>query len=291
MLQTWRIIRALLAVLPAWMKSRLFKWAASFSVRRGSQLYPHIYRLPFNLLLKISQNINEARALRFVESLEGVHAPRLVGHAPTGDDKHYTTYTLMTWVDGDCASHIWDTLTPADKTRIVHELRTQVARMRKHTIGDLHGICAASGGIISDPRIPWLREEPEVIESSPQFFKHVWLGLDISWNVDTIRPAIQPLIEREDIPVVFCHGDILPKNIILPGGLEKWRAGSESAVLIDWEYAGWMPLPWEALKATWLITERDEDEWYTLMKEVFVEEEVELETDWLWRSKSRIVIL
>ncbi|OJT04533.1 hypothetical protein TRAPUB_4803 [Trametes pubescens] len=197
----------------------------------------------------------------------------------------------MTWIDGDCVSDIWDTLTPADKTRIVHELRTQIARLRKHTIGDHHAISAASGATISDPRIPWLREQPEVIESSPQFFKHVWLGLDISWNADTIRPAIQPLIEREDIPVVFCHGDVLPKNLILPGGLEKWRAGSESVVLIDWEYAGWMPLPWEALKATWLVVDRDEDEWYALMKEVFVDEEAELEADWLWRSKSRIVIL
>ncbi|KAI0369972.1 hypothetical protein BV20DRAFT_912680, partial [Pilatotrama ljubarskyi] len=73
--------------------------------------------------------------------------------------------------------------------------------------------------------------------------------------------------------------DVLPKNLILPGGSDKWRAGSTQLYLIDWEFAGWTPLPWEALKATWLVVDPEEDDWYDMMMRVFRESLAEL--DWL----------
>lgn len=40
-----------------------------------------------------------------------------------------------------------------------------------------------------------------------------------------------------DYPVVFTHGDIAARNIIVRDG--------HVAALLDWEYAGWMPEYWE----------------------------------------------
>ncbi|PIL36584.1 hypothetical protein GSI_00273 [Ganoderma sinense ZZ0214-1] len=259
------------------------------STYSGHKLYTSIFRLPFNLVLKSSLETtpNEACGLQIARSIHGVHAPLLIDHVSTSGG----SYTLMTWIDGDCCSDIWESLTPADKTRIVSELRSQIGIMRQQTVGRSHSICATLGGFVSDPRIPWVREEPCIFSCPTDFFKQMWIGLDFPRIRETVKLTIQPLVDRDDVPIVFCHGDMLPKNLILPGGLVGWRSGSTPVHLIDWEYSGWVPLPWEALKATWLVCDRDEEEWYRMMRDVFLESLAELEVDWLWRTKSNIPIL
>ncbi|KAI0074401.1 hypothetical protein K474DRAFT_1665397 [Panus rudis PR-1116 ss-1] len=241
--------------------------------------------------VKISSypNTNEVAALRFVESLRGINAPYLIDYASTPS----RSYTLMTWINGDCCALVWDELTQSDRDRLLSELRAQFSSMREQTLNKSSVICNAQGSPISDPRIPWVQEEnPCVFSSPPEFFRQVWIGLDRPRLSQTIRPLIEPLIERSHIPIVFCHGDLGPKNIIIPGGLERWRVGSTAVYLIDWEFAGWMPLSWEALKATFLVVDLEEDEiWYGMMKALFPESVPELEADWLWRSKSNITIL
>lgn len=283
------IIRVFLRFVPVRLKPFLYEQLAKASARNGRKLYTSIFRLPLNLVLKFSLETtpNEACGLQVAGSIREVHAPLLIDHVSTTD----CSYTLMTWIDGDCCADIWDTLTPTDKKRLVLELRAQIGAMQQRTAGRSHSICAASGGFVSDPRIPWAGEEPCIFSSPTDFFKQVWIGLDFPRLRDTVKPVIQPLVDRDNVPIVFCHGDILPKNLILPGGLARWRSGSTTICLIDWEYSGWMPLPWEALKATWLVCDRDEEEWYGLMRDVFPESSAELEADWLWRTKSGIPIL
>ncbi|KAI1796763.1 protein kinase subdomain-containing protein PKL [Ganoderma leucocontextum] len=245
------------------------------------QIYSGIYRLPFNLVLKISKDPsgNEAAALRL-----------LIDHASARSVK---TYLLTTWIDGDCVADVWGQLTAQDKARIATQLREQFTSLHEQTANNARAhatcLCFASGAPVADPRIPWL-DRPRIFSSSKDVFEQLWVGLDRPWNADTVRPALQPLIERADVPVVFSHGDILRKNLVLTGGLEEWRAGSTAVCLIDWEYAGWMPQPWDALKATWMAPSA-QDEWFQLIKEVFPESSAELEADWLWRSRSRVPIV
>jgi thiamine kinase-like enzyme len=78
--------------------------------------------------------------------------------------------------------------------------------------------------------------------------------------------------------------------MIFPGGLNHWRSGGERICIIDWEYAGWMPNYWDALKATWTQWEPD-TEWLQIMRTVFPDCIEELETDWQWRSRSGITII
>ena len=89
---------------------------------------------------------------------------------------------------------------------------------------------------------------------------------------------------------VFTHGDLLPKNLMLPGGLEVWRAGGSLVCVIDWALAGWMPIYWEALKASWMEFEEHTD-WYDMVREVFPECAAELHADWQWRSGSGVTIV
>ncbi|KAJ7745689.1 protein kinase subdomain-containing protein PKL [Mycena metata] len=282
------ILRGILHLLPTRIKSFLYDLAARTSSTSGHQLYHNIFRLPFGLVLKTSQGPSpvEASALRLIASLRGINTPVLIDSVSTA----HKTFLLTTWVAGDCCSDIWDDLTPLDKSTIVEQLRELLRAMREQTATLSHPICNASGSAIEDPRVPWLHKAPRVFSSCREFLEEVWIGLDFPRNRDTLRPLVRPLIDRIDIPIVFCHGDLLPKNVILPGGLEKWRQGRSTVCLIDWECAGWMPLSWEALKATWLSLDLD-DEWLRMMKEVFQECSAELDADWQWRSRSRIAIV
>ncbi len=280
-----QVIETFLSLIPRCLKPVMFRIA----VRFGRRLYHNIIRIPFNLVLKVysRMSLNEAHALQFVNSIHSVHAPHLLDYAADTE----RVYTLMTWIDGECIADIWDELTATDKDRIVVELRTQLRAMHNQTTSRQRTIAFASGQPIWDPRVPWVAEEPQIFHTCQDFFRQVWLGLEFPRFKDTLRPAILPLVQREDVPIVFCHAEILPKNLILPGGLKEWREGSSPLRIIDWEYAGWMPLPWEALKATWMCFDRDEDEWYRMMREVFDESAAELEADWLWRTKSGIPIV
>ena len=199
---------------------------------------------------------------------------------------------LSTWIEGERLGDVWDDdMTIRDKEQVTLELYQQFSSLRSLTTSKTHPICNAGGGPIDDPRIPWVaREDPRIFYSGPDFAKEVWTGLDAPRNRDTLRPLVLPLIEREDVRVVFSHGDLIFRNLIIPGGLSRWRSGSKPIGIVDWEYAGWMPVYWDALKATWLDCEED-SEWIKVMRKVFPECNVELDVDWEWRCRSQVAIL
>ncbi|KAI0717995.1 protein kinase subdomain-containing protein PKL [Cerioporus squamosus] len=286
------VLRRDLFYVPQALKPVLYNLPCKFSALSGNQHhYSGIYRLPFNFVLKVSDDPtgNEAAALRFVESLHGIHTPTFIDVCC----KARRTYLLTTWIEGNCVADVWGHLTATDKAQLAAQLREQFSRLHEQTITDARQrpICLASGApLVIDPRVPWLADSPRIFTISRDLFQQLWVGLGCSWNAETLQPLLRPLIERDDVPIVFCHGDILRKNLILPGGLQRWRFGATVVCLIDWEYAGWMPLPWDALKATWM-TYGPEDEWFRMMKVLFPEADAELEADWLWRSRSKIPIV
>ncbi|KAG2745397.1 hypothetical protein P692DRAFT_20858560 [Suillus brevipes Sb2] len=253
-------------------------------------LHYTVFRLPFGLVLKKVRTPNyvEADALRFAKTLRDIHVPHYIDSA-SGQDGGYL---VTTWVEGDCVCDVWNDLTASDKERLAHDLRHQLGSMRRQTrTYEPRTICDASGGPVEDPRIPWVAQEnPRTFPSSQAFAAEVWVGLDLPRNRDTLQPLIRPVIERDGVPIVFSHGDLLPRNMIFPGGLNHWRSGGERICIIDWEYAGWMPNYWDALKATWTQWE-PETEWLQMMRTVFPDCIEELEIDWQWRSCSGITIM
>lgn len=283
------IIMWILRLIPKQLKPQIYEFAKSWSERNGLNVYPRIYRLPFNLVLKTSVwgSSNEGAAMRFVESL-GVNSSRFIDHASGGPK---AMYLVSTWVDGDCCMSVWDQLTAEDRSMIVSQLRVQINLMREKTISSNHAICNTEGNFVDDPRIPWVaRETPKVFTSSQEFFKHVWIDLKLPpLYGEPFGPIYQQLIDRTDRPIVFCHGDLLPKNIILPGGLDEWRKGRSTVCLIDWQNAGWLPLQWEAIKSSWTLRD-PESPWFFMMKELFPESNAELDADMDWTMRTEVII-
>ncbi|CAA7269004.1 unnamed protein product [Cyclocybe aegerita] len=280
-----QLVKSLLRIFPKVLKPSLFEILIKTSSLFGKSPYHNIFRLPFNLVLKTSNHLVEADALRFVGSLRGINAPALIDSFSAPQK----TYILSTWVEGDCCADVWERLTPLDKEKIVEDMRSQYSALQQQTSTRHRTICNASGGAIQDPRVPWIDDNPRTFPSYREFMEQVWLGLNFR-NNHTLAQSIARLIERDNVPIVFSHGDALPKNLILPGGLDLWRRERPPLYIIDWEYAGWMPLPWEALKATWLVFDKEED-CYKMMVEVFPDSREELAADWEWRTRSGIPIV
>ncbi|KAI0342943.1 hypothetical protein BDW22DRAFT_1407426 [Trametopsis cervina] len=244
--------------------------------RRGWRMHTNVYH--------ISKTAHGC-ALRFLSTIQGVNTPIFLD-AGTADTR---SYVLSTYIEGVHCGIAWDEFTDTDEARFVADMRDQFSALHAQTLSMNHPICNAAGSFIDDPRIPWVGEDQIDISTTEEFFRQTWIRLDLPHNRDTIRPAIEPVIVRE-VPVVFCHGDFVERNVILPGGLEAWRNGQTRACLIDWEFAGWMPRPWEALKATFVVVHAN-SRWLQLIKDIFSGVEPYLDADWLWRSKSRVMFI
>ncbi|KAK4133228.1 hypothetical protein BT67DRAFT_443146 [Trichocladium antarcticum] len=60
----------------------------------------------------------------------------------------------------------------------------------------------------------------------------------VRWNPQHLFPA--------DVPIVFTHGALHPRNIIVSTG-----PNPRVVSIIGWEQAGWYPAYWELCKARW----------------------------------------
>jgi hypothetical protein len=105
--------------------------------------------------------------------------------------------------------------------------------------------------------------------------------LDLAVTAGAVSPAAAAEVRRQadaDPPtIVFGHGDITARNVL--------RAADGSAVLIDWEWAGRYPRPWDLAFL-----------WFTLVDLPGARAEVEAaigEEDeaWFWRSALLVQLL
>jgi aminoglycoside phosphotransferase (APT) family kinase protein len=277
-----RILKGFLPYVPPTWRGAFYSFLIE---RRRSTWGARVRHLSFGLCLKRSadEQCNEAAAYRFINSLDGTRTPHLIDAVMFRG----ISFMLISWVEGCPLIDVFDHLTEEDKKRIVQELRCQIGGMRQQTTVKGRVISNVAGGPFSDHRIPWA--EATTYSDHSAFAKQIWTNLNMN-RIDTLRPILISLIEREHVDIVFTHGDLICKNIMLPISLDHWRKSGEQVIIIDWETAGWMPFYWEALKSTWMEFEHH-TEFTQMIREVFPECDIELDADWRWRSESGVAIV
>lgn len=140
----------------------------------------------------------------------------------------------MDFVDGECLEDVWPSLDGKQKQSIAEQLRDIVTTMRQRrhcldTIGSL-------GGPARDVR-RFSVHDGGVIYNEAEFNDFV---LDFVPNTPSIvRDALTPLMGVNS-QILFTHGDLSPRNIIVKG--DRIQA------LLDWACAGWYPEYWEYVK-------------------------------------------
>jgi len=72
-----------------------------------------------------------------------------------------------------------------------------------------------------DYRVPWLLDNPREFRTCQEFASQVWLGMDHNTPARiALRPVMLPIMQRTDVYISLCHGDLFAKKHDFP-----WWAG------------------------------------------------------------------
>ncbi|KAJ5351234.1 hypothetical protein N7452_000208 [Penicillium brevicompactum] len=137
----------------------------------------------------------------------------------------------MDYIEGRTLENAWLDMVPSRKIAVAQELHGFILQLRELR-RDSNPTRRGNARLKSHTR--------EFMPSSDliaHFNPHLILKLDSS---NPIMPQHGPFGPEDKL--VFTHGDIAPRNIIID------EEGHVAAVL-DWEYAGWYPVWWEFVKA------------------------------------------
>lgn len=172
---------------------------------------------------------SEGKALALAHSLQ-LPVPAL--HAVSATQTH--TEIVMDFVDGECLEEAWKTMDEAQKRSVAEQLRDIVSTMR------LAPFNQQSIGTIDGP----VRDVRQISDyTGGPFDSERELNDFVLDLLPGTPPAVrQTLTEslRTDHSIVFTHGDLSPRNIIV----QRDRIQG----LLDWELAGWYPEYWEYVK-------------------------------------------
>ncbi|PIL25134.1 hypothetical protein GSI_13023 [Ganoderma sinense ZZ0214-1] len=166
----------------------------------------------------------ELETMLFVKQHTRIPVPTVHLLFVLGED----TYLVMEYIPGGDLQHLWPSLQEAERQLVLSQLQQY--------LHDLHAITPPStipgpigGGVC---RGCWFSE----FGAGP-FKSHQEL---VEWWNSKLPPADDPCGNPSDTgerlqadhPLVFTHGDIAPRNLILRDGV-VW--------VLDWEQAGWYP--------------------------------------------------
>lgn len=228
---------------------------------QGRAIYPNhctpvTTRISETLVLKHGKyvRLTEATTMQFIRDNTTLPVPRVFDAWKHGDG---TTVILMEWIGGEDVQTLetcWPLLTSRQKTDIASQVRGHLDQIRSlvqppHLRGY---IGPPDGSRIYDPRLtdqlcgPFTSEAEfnAFLLSRVERFKQ---DPDLRLQIEAVRNKL-----RTDHRIVFTHGDINKRNILVDGQ-------GRVVGLLDWEMAGWMPEYWEHCK---IVYARWEDaEW------------------------------
>ncbi|KAG8420253.1 hypothetical protein J3459_011262 [Metarhizium acridum] len=199
-------------------------------------------------------SLEEAEAIQ-VAALAGLPVPEIL---TTDSQPGGINVLQMSQVDGRPLSEVWRTMTLLTKRSIALQLRSMLTTMRAlQAPPRLVGAC--SGGQFRDSRLCHSHYFPSLVKED-EFNKYLISNL----SHVTPRPVRDAFTrqQRNGHRIVFTHGDLSPRNIIV--------SNDRIVGLVDWEEAGWFPEYWEYVKF-FLRTGAEDGDWPSYAYEIFPE--------------------
>jgi serine/threonine protein kinase len=175
------------------------------------------------------------------------------GHLPDSNKK----YIIMEFIEGDTLQKLYTELDQVDRDEIIRQIREQVTEYRSMPAPDWLGSLGRKPLAHYAWRRPPTRSsrlEVGPFNSIDEFTTGIMLRINQSIDPE-LNAAGQPALElmdrcmREilkDSRVVWTHGDLMPRNIMIhKDGVNEDGSGIFTVVIIDWESAGWYPEWWD----------------------------------------------
>lgn len=219
-------------------------WAASVMV----------FRISENLVVKAANEsclITEHKNLSFLQACKPSF-PAPIPHGLLRLGVHCFLFT--SYIPGIDLEKAWPELDLTQKQDISNQLDVLLTDLRSIPFQRSTPLGGIESGVCSDLRRT-RHISTKSIMSVEEFEDFVFHG---STN-NTLYTRLLRSLMPKSTDVVFTHGDIRPANIMVKrDGRGVWRI----TALIDWELSGYYPDYWEAIKATNLLTPRDNFDWY-----------------------------
>ncbi|KAI0351280.1 kinase-like protein [Trametes cingulata] len=217
-----------------------------------------VTRLTSRLILKKADIVSaqaEAEALTFVAAHTSIPVPRLRYYWEEDNEG----YLIMNFVDGEILQRVWRKLTDGQRLSVMRRLAGFVEELRSlsQPVPLPESGLPHSGWIGSTQGHPFVdycmtREDIPLGPFADERAFYDWRMSRYSQFGEVHPPTGVRLAEMrrrmpDDHPIVFTHGDISGRNVLVRVHGDG-PDDVEIAAVIDWEQAGWRPIYWEARK-------------------------------------------
>jgi aminoglycoside phosphotransferase (APT) family kinase protein len=167
--------------------------------------------------------------MRYIATLTTIPVPRVydIGVHSSG-----LKSIAMDYIDGVTLQDAWSNMIPSQKILVAEQLRGYIFQLRELKS------CPESTSLGNRSLDIYSLHSTTNPEGQTRFSEQIFTRM-----TPLIPDILQPYApsKRKD-KLVFTHGDLAPRNILVDD------QGNVTAIL-DWEYAGWYPQWWEAVKA------------------------------------------
>ncbi|KAF3914870.1 hypothetical protein ABW20_dc0105684 [Dactylellina cionopaga] len=210
-------------------------------LKQGTNIVPG----PFKRIIKIDENtvvkvgdyrLTEGATMQYVAENTKIPVPKVYGCYK--DEETQATHIVMELIDGDCLENVWDKFDQERKEDIINQLKQILEELRSLEgtfIGSIdHTHCEdVLFEETNDLRGPYNSEEEFSEGIVDTLLK----------KGDSAFPKLVCAMVRDVLKghrIVFTHGDLLPRNIMVKDG--------KVVAILDWEMSGWYPEYWEYTK-------------------------------------------
>lgn len=186
-----------------------------------------------------SVNLSEAHTMIFIYKNTKIPVPKILDFYKY-EDKNYI---FMEYIKGETLDKKWKNMDQNYRLKILLELKDYIDQLRNITnsyIGSINNL-PCNDSVFNDNKGPF-KSEIDFNKTIMKEFEKTMPGYFCNILKKTLK---------SDHSIVFSHGDISKRNIII-------NEGSISSI-IDWEYSGFYPEYWEYSKVLYAVDW--EDEW------------------------------
>ncbi|CAI7652672.1 unnamed protein product [Penicillium glandicola] len=215
-----------------------------------------VVRVKEHFAVKIGYSIPplEAENMKFVAANSKVPVPKV--HANFVDLQTQKRYIVMDFVPGTDLQKLLPSLTPTEKTTISKIIKHAISELRKipspDYFGNLNGTPYIDGVLATPDNNPAISGP---FKDQKEMNQGILERLGQTQSPHYIR-LLKNMISctRKNHRIVFTHGDLQPKNIIVERRPVSDDGDTDFKVtLIDWNLSGWYPEFWDFCDLTCLL--------------------------------------
>ncbi|OGM39212.1 hypothetical protein ABOM_012196 [Aspergillus bombycis] len=215
-----------------------------------------------NIVLKVIRNMDDYTEYTTLQYLRQ-HRPNVPVPEPSGLVRvNDISLVFMTHISSNMLADVWSILNSSQKTSIKEQLAAILLDLRSIPFTPGAPLGGVGGEGCKDIRRHLRRSEAPILSAS-EFEDFLYTGSHEGGQVfvKLLRQLAPPISAPSSPAIVFTHGDLRPNNIAVTMKDGTWVI----AGLIDWEYSGFYPEYYEAVRCTNCLAPYEDNDWFLFL--------------------------